>query len=79
MKGTTMNTKTYYPVSLSAPTYWASALINNDYSGLSEEEIREVNAWIHNAKLGFPVSEEYEGLGYWNGKLTNLSIYTFLS
>ena len=35
------------------PVYWACALINDDYSGLSEEEIREINAFLRNA-------EEYE-------------------
>lgn len=27
------------------PVYWACALINDDYSGLSEEEIREIDAF----------------------------------
>ena len=63
--------------SLSAPTYWASALINGDYSGLSDDEIHEIDAWIHHSRLGFPVSEEYDGPGYWNGKLMDISTYLF--
>lgn len=32
------------------PVYWACALINDDYSGLSEEEIQEIDAFLRNAE-----------------------------
>ena len=28
------------------PVYWACALINDDYTGLSEEEIQEIDAFL---------------------------------
>lgn len=28
------------------PAYWASALVNNDFSGLDDEEVKNVNEWI---------------------------------
>lgn len=33
------------------PVYWACALINGDYSGLSEEEIQEIDAFLRNAMV----------------------------
>jgi hypothetical protein len=31
---------------LTGPVYWASALINGDYSGLSTEEAARCDAWL---------------------------------
>ena len=74
-----MKTKTYNPVSLSTPTYWASALINGNYSELSDDEIREILEWSYAIGRGFPEYAVHEGPGYWHGKLTDLSTYTFLA
>lgn len=48
------------------PIYWACALINGDYSGLSEEEIQEIDAFLKKAE-GYPVdgvtkTRTYEGV-----------------
>ena len=32
------------------PIYWACALINGDYSGLSEEEIQEIDAFFEKSR-----------------------------
>ena len=74
-----MSTNNKCRVLVQAPTYWASALINGDYSGLSDDIIREINAWIHHSKLGFPEYAVHEGPGYWDGKLADLSSYAFFS
>ena len=36
------------------PIYWACALINGDYTGLSDEEEREINNFLEQAE-GYPV------------------------
>lgn len=48
------------------PIYWACALINGDYSGLSEEEIQEIDAFLKKAE-GYPV----EGNEYLLGTAEN--------
>lgn len=66
------------------PTHWASALINGDRTGLTDDEELELDYYLnnnpeHNNPVG--VSEESE-LGHFdfNGKtlLTDLSTYKFL-
>ena len=47
------------------PVYWACALINDDYSGLSEEEIREINAFLRNAE-GHVVDVDWETQGFYH-------------
>ena len=37
------------------PEYWASALINGDYSGLAEEEAAALEAWLEDEKPGLCV------------------------
>ncbi len=34
------------------PAYWASALINDDYSGMNDEEIAILNTWYDKIKPG---------------------------
>lgn len=36
------------------PVYWACALINGDYTDLSDEEEREINNFLEQAE-GYPV------------------------
>lgn len=42
------------------PSYWASALINNDYSGCSDEDEQVINDWLDRVQPGYCVgcSEE---------------------
>lgn len=44
--------------------YWACALINGDYSGLSEEEIQEIDAFLKKAE-GYPVDVDLETQGFY--------------
>lgn len=46
------------------PIYWACALINGDYSGLSEEEIQEIDAFLKKAE-GYPVDVDLETQGFY--------------
>lgn len=40
-----MNIETY-----KLPAYWASALINGDYSGLNDAEEKQINNWLDSHK-----------------------------
>ena len=63
--------------SLSAPTYWARALINGDYSGLNDAVVLEILEWAYGTGMGSPKYAVHEGPGYWNGKLMDISTYLF--
>ena len=45
------------------PVYWACALINGDYTGLSDEEEREINNFLEQAE-GYPVDVDLETEGF---------------
>jgi hypothetical protein len=61
-----------------APAHWASALINGDTSGLSEEDLKELEEWQEdNLELGWVVgASEEPHIGRWNGLQTELLTYT---
>lgn len=62
------------------PTYWASALINADNSGLEDQDIKELDEWqANNTDLGYcaEVSED-NFFGQFNGLGTDLAEYTFI-
>ena len=61
---------------LSGPAYIASALINNDYSGLDESEAAEAHAF--EARHGSPVSCGEEYVGRWKGLICMLVDYEYL-
>lgn len=46
------------------PVYWACALINGDYTGLSDEEEREINNFLEQAE-GYPVDVDLETEGFY--------------
>ena len=46
------------------PVYWARALINDDYTGLSDEEEREINNFLEQAE-GYPVDVDLETEGFY--------------
>jgi len=46
---------------LTAPSYWASYLINGDASGIEPEEKVACDMWLESEGLGFPVSCEDAG------------------
>lgn len=50
MKTKQIKTETYI-----LPSYWASALINDDYSGLSEQDEQDLNKWLKRVKAGYCV------------------------
>jgi hypothetical protein len=59
---------------VSGPAYLASALVNNDFSGLTECEEKEARAFI--AEYGVPLmAGEEEFIEWYNGKLTLLVDY----
>ena len=63
------------------PEYWASALINMDYSGLDEDEEREVKQWMEdNLERGEDVvsCSEHPFITSFNGLLTNCLEYHIL-
>ena len=50
-------------VNLILPAHWASALVNADYTGLSNREIAEVETWqdknTHNSPLAVSAESEF--------------------
>lgn len=46
------------------PAYWACALINGDYTGLSDEEEKEINNFLKQAE-GYPVDVDWETEGFY--------------
>ena len=58
------------------PAYWASALINSDYSGYTNDEIVLINESISGLPAPVAVSDHY--IGRYNGLLCDVAEYTFL-
>lgn len=46
------------------PVYWACALINDDYTGLSKEECQEIKNFLNIAD-GYPVDVDWETEGFY--------------
>ena len=61
---------------ISAPAYWASALINRDFSSLDEVEHKEVLCFIN--QHGDPVSCGKPYVDWWDGQLRTICKYAFL-
>lgn len=58
------------------PVYWACALINDDYTGLSEEEIQEIDAFLKKAearKLWRAVSAMHRGAEFRHGLVEDIT------
>ena len=53
-------------VNLILPAYWASALVNADYTGMEDHEIAELETWQDNNTYNSPlaVSAESEFVAY---------------
>jgi len=49
-----------------APSHWASYLINGDASGMNDSEIAACDAWLARAGLGTPVSCADAGFMRWH-------------
>lgn len=52
------------PITYLLPIYWACALINDDYAGLSEEEERQIKDFLQTSE-GRPVSVDFETEGFY--------------
>jgi len=61
------------------PAFWASALINNDYSGLDRLELSELQAWSHdNQHLSAALSYDIDPVCIrFNGMLTDCLAFDF--
>lgn len=64
------------------PTYWASALINDDYSGMEDREIIEIKKFLDNTP-GYPVDVDFQTEGFYSyndaGTLAgDCAVFTFL-
>lgn len=40
-------------LSITAPSHWTSAILNMDYSGLNEEDKKQLNTFLANNSLSF--------------------------
>lgn len=48
-------------IKITAPSAWASYLINGDASGIEAEDVAAADAWIERQGVGLPVSCEDAG------------------
>ena len=68
---------------LTAPSSWASYLVNGDSSGLDPDEIAACDAWLNDSHLPAPVSCEDAGFiwhhdAYKHALGADCQIYTFI-
>lgn len=63
------------------PACWASALINNDDSGLDARETNDMNQWYLKNTPGLACINVSESsfLGHFNGLMTDLATYSFIN
>jgi hypothetical protein len=60
------------------PSYWASYLINDDASGLSDEDIKQCDKWLSKVKPGYCVGcDEDYSFGTFGGMGCDLVTYSF--
>ncbi len=52
------------PITYLLPVYWACALINDDYTGLSDEEENQIKDFLKTTE-GHPVSVDFETEGFY--------------
>ena len=62
-----MKTQTY-----KLPAYWASALINADYSGMEDSEEKELNEWLEYTKPGYCIDCSEESFFSWRNDANGL-------
>jgi len=67
-----------HTVVIDAPANWASALINNDWTGLEPEEQAQARQWLADEGIGRPVSCSEDFTGRWRGQYCQLVPYQFL-
>jgi len=71
-------------VELTAPSYWASYLINGDASGMDDDEIKACDAWIAREGLGSPCDCTDAGFMTWHDArhemplAADCQVYTFM-
>ena len=54
------------------PDYFLAALINDDYSGLSDQEEKELNTWLKNVNPGHATCPDDESFFSHNNDINNL-------
>lgn len=71
-------------LTLTAPSSWASFLINGDASGLSDHEASQADNWLMDNKLPYPSGCEDAGFIYCHDAFSHCGVgadcqrYTFL-
>ena len=71
----------------SAPSHWASYLINGDSSGLDEFDIKSADQWVRFLRMGDPVDCVEDGFRHWHDcqaqgfypYAADCSVYTFIA
>lgn len=53
-----------HPITYLLPIYWACALINDDYTGLSEDEEKQIKSFLETSE-GRPASVDFETEGFY--------------
>lgn len=65
-------------VHVDAPASWASALVNREWSGLSDDEMGRAREWLSAQEMGEPVSVGEPFIGRFDGLVTEMATYAFL-
>jgi hypothetical protein len=71
-------------LTLTAPSHWASYLINIDSSGLDDDEVRVIHRWLDANDVSFPVSCDDAGFRWFHdasrffSKGADCQTYTFV-
>lgn len=61
------------------PMYWASALINGDYSGMGDQDEIELNKWLNDVQPGSCVEVSEESyFGRFHNIGCDMSTYSFI-
>lgn len=65
-------------IEIDAPAYWASALINGDFSALDPEDADDVRQWLKTQGLKSPVAVASGPFtDRFNGLITEMMSYVF--
>lgn len=54
------------------PVYWATALVNDDWSGMSDDDERECREWLARTQPGYCVGVSEETWFAWRNDATTL-------
>lgn len=55
------------------PAYWASALVNGDFSGMEDRDEQDLNTWLNKVNPGYCVGCSEESYFAWRNDVSYLA------